>query len=356
MIPPNGRRPQDVAPIRDSIVEEYKSGRLGELLANWQEVSEANGRNAPTDAAVEMSGFDSARLFWLPPEETAAIVEGAGDLPEELVLTSDMVPYPSGFVVFGGDWHGTDSVTGTKSMLSVRALKWGPVMLPTYFPEGSLFGHGIADVDHPFVEGIALSAYGYSGDIRAALRMATDEELDRIIDGFSFPRHPKIRETLRDREDGDHPSWNPLGRSDWALNQHWRDHVLYSPSDTAYASIIEDRAIIAALWGLMASCPPHDVLPDRAERHRAARRGCPAPPVRVITWRGPRGETLASGESSGDRKLTKRFVVRPHWRHQAHGPGRSLRRWVYVPRHWRGPEDGEVADPHTLVTKIVGRK
>lgn len=37
------------------------------------------------------------------------------------------------------------------------------------------------------------------------------------------------------------------------------------------------------------------------------------------------------------RELTKRFVVRGHYRNQAHGPGRQERKVIYIKPHWKGP-------------------
>jgi hypothetical protein len=43
------------------------------------------------------------------------------------------------------------------------------------------------------------------------------------------------------------------------------------------------------------------------------------------------------------------IMVRGHWKHQAHGPGLSLRKRIHVEPYWRGPEDGPIAlRPHVL--------
>lgn len=43
----------------------------------------------------------------------------------------------------------------------------------------------------------------------------------------------------------------------------------------------------------------------------------------------------------GDRKGPPRiqYVVRGHWRNQAHGPGRMARKRIWIQPHWKGPED-----------------
>ncbi len=43
----------------------------------------------------------------------------------------------------------------------------------------------------------------------------------------------------------------------------------------------------------------------------------------------------------GDRKALPRFqyLVRGHWRNQAHGPGRTARKRIWIQPYWKGPED-----------------
>jgi hypothetical protein len=43
------------------------------------------------------------------------------------------------------------------------------------------------------------------------------------------------------------------------------------------------------------------------------------------------------------RKLDVRTAVTAHWKHQACGPGYSLRRLQWIAPHWRGPEDAPVS-------------
>lgn len=39
--------------------------------------------------------------------------------------------------------------------------------------------------------------------------------------------------------------------------------------------------------------------------------------------------------------IKKRFVVRGHWRDQAYGPGRTLRKRMWIEAFWKGPTEGE---------------
>lgn len=52
----------------------------------------------------------------------------------------------------------------------------------------------------------------------------------------------------------------------------------------------------------------------------------------------------ARSDTAGDpRTLTVRSHVRGHYKRQPHGPRSSLRKWIYVPPHQRGPDDAPLA-------------
>jgi hypothetical protein len=91
------------------------------------------------------------------------------------------------------------------------------------------------------------------------------------------------------------------------------------------------------------------------------RKGMP-PQVRIYELRKPVKidcrpivtEYLSSGQGSGKR-LTVQLYVGSYWRRQAHGPGRSLRRWQQIEGHWKGPVDAPIAvRPHALGTGGCG--
>lgn len=48
------------------------------------------------------------------------------------------------------------------------------------------------------------------------------------------------------------------------------------------------------------------------------------------------------------RTYTHRWIVRGHWRQQAHGPGRTLRRPTWVPSHIKGPADAPLLEKDTV--------
>lgn len=43
------------------------------------------------------------------------------------------------------------------------------------------------------------------------------------------------------------------------------------------------------------------------------------------------------------KKITVQSLVAGHWRHQAYGEGRKLRKYIFIDPYWRGPEDAPIA-------------
>lgn len=98
-------------------------------------------------------------------------------------------------------------------------------------------------------------------------------------------------------------------------------------------------ATIKTLWLLMAQPIVEETAeqPDRPTRRRLQREGRPVPPIRVINLRRPPSHGGASGESG--REYHVRWIVRGHWRNVRWGPGRELRRPVWVAPFLKGNPD-----------------
>jgi hypothetical protein len=54
--------------------------------------------------------------------------------------------------------------------------------------------------------------------------------------------------------------------------------------------------------------------------------------------------TIHEGIKKASGELRTRFIVRGHWRNQAHGPNRSLRKRKWIQPHWKGPEWAELME------------
>ncbi len=56
----------------------------------------------------------------------------------------------------------------------------------------------------------------------------------------------------------------------------------------------------------------------------------------------PELKAALSGGRGGGGAPTVQFLVRGHWRQQAHGPGRALRKSIWIQPFWKGPEEARV--------------
>lgn len=101
-------------------------------------------------------------------------------------------------------------------------------------------------------------------------------------------------------------------------------------------------AALAASWLLM----QQPMLIDRTRhsadgptRRQHTRDGLPDPAVTVVDLRRMYVPQDQDSGSEGDgRRYRHRWVVSGHWRDQAHGPERSLRRKTWIPSYVKGPE------------------
>jgi hypothetical protein len=84
---------------------------------------------------------------------------------------------------------------------------------------------------------------------------------------------------------------------------------------------------------------------DKAIRKSYARTNRLAPEVRIVRIGANRGTTPPTARSAMDaseRSPSSRFWVSGHWRNQPYGPGRALRRPVYISPFLRGPDDAPI--------------
>lgn len=105
------------------------------------------------------------------------------------------------------------------------------------------------------------------------------------------------------------------------------------------------RTVVAALasaWLLMQQPLLIDRTRERADKPTVrayARDGLPSPEVTVVDLR--RQYTPQDQDQDLERPgrhYKHRWIVSGHWRDQAYGPGRSLRRKTWVPSYVKGPE------------------
>lgn len=89
--------------------------------------------------------------------------------------------------------------------------------------------------------------------------------------------------------------------------------------------------------------------PERSQRQAYARTGRSIPEVSVIDLRRAYVPQDRDPDAGGDgRTYRHRWVVSGHWRNQAHGPERTLRRRQWIPSYVKGPDGAPL-----LVTEKV---
>ncbi|MEU9947059.1 hypothetical protein [Streptomyces sp. NPDC047939] len=101
-------------------------------------------------------------------------------------------------------------------------------------------------------------------------------------------------------------------------------------------------AALASAWLLMQQPLLIDRTRERADKPTArayARDGLPTPDVTVVDLRRqytPQDRDPNAG--SDQRTYRNRWIVSGHWRNQAYGKERALRRQTWVPAHMKGPD------------------
>lgn len=221
--------------------------------------------------------------------DVADLVNAAADtIPSDMVLRPEMVPFMSAFVVFDTETDG-------------RGLHW--------------------KADDGGVQVVYLDG----------------EHCPVPSDGCSWAFNTRITDNIEARK---------TMLAEWSEEYQRPDmvHPEYLDYQQRYWRFFAAFILLATQKGVL------DVLDApiaRATRKRAARHGQSIGPVRVIRLRAGHGSGVG-----GTRHLTKRFIVRGHWRNQTYGPRGSLRRPTWISPHIKGPDDAPL---DTRPTVFVSR-
>lgn len=286
--------PRDLPDLRLELLDRWRpGGPLDEAQQIMNRLMAQRNGLGDDFTAVE-GGFDcralkQATLWWVTEDMGQLVAAAAPSLPPT-TLVSDLMPATCGLAVF----------------------------------EKPLIGMS-AQADEPDVQVDAL-LWGDSETLKTRIRR-------REYVGISVYR------TL-DMGDGT-VEWAPLGRTDWAYGDNTEEPVdeRLKDEDVRLESMAEDRRWMACLWLLASQERVGEqsvVSLPRPVQRRSQRAGYPAD-VRLIDVRR---RTPAAAEGEGHEvEWSHRWLVRPHWRQQAYGPERSLRRPILVPPHVKGPAD-----------------
>jgi hypothetical protein len=303
----------------------HEGGALDQVFVNI-----ANNGGALSDGYWIRRTLASAVLWWIEPETCDVLAASAPTLPQDYRFDMADMPSPAGFAVFAHDLWGIDSnpPPGSDGMCRVSALLWGPVTVP--------IGEGQRLED----------ALGMGTFSRSVLQDGLDkDEMYRAgptlgVLGMEYQDHRDPYSTMLN---GD--LYTYLGRSDWLPGLTADDVAPGDPYHTpeAIASKAEDRKLIAGMWAL-ARTPMARVIehhPPRAVARRSQRDGYSSS-IQVLTL------NRSAVETSGTMEMTENsvtvdwqhsWIVRPHWRWQAHGPGHTQRRLQLIQAYRKGPAD-----------------
>lgn len=126
----------------------------------------------------------------------------------------------------------------------------------------------------------------------------------------------------------------------------WLPYGLYEadPERLTWESKFSSEQIallVIASWLLMNQkelAEDEQVHASRSAQKRIRRAGHSLDPVRVVRI-GQKHKQPHSANGHSDREFSHRWIVQGHWRNQAYGEGRALRRPKWIAPYVKGPED-----------------
>jgi len=265
----------------------------------------------------ERNRLAKASLYWISPEMTQVAVAAAESLPEDLRIDQTHQPATHGFVVFGEPIGSYVGDLSNERRVPIVAMTWGATR-------------------HPAQDEKATWVTFYSPRDKGYIRHIMTRMANRP------PRPDEVNAVVRAT-----PEWMwdneiiiPHTGTIADLN-HSHELLQTLRSD----SVMPWMKVLYSSWLLMTQPGITEVEQQRASRkqqQRDQRRGIGQSDVRLIrVHRRHRDSGPASKQTdeSTDREFTVRWMVRGHWRNQAHGPGYTLRRPTWINPHVKGPDD-----------------
>ena len=297
------------------------------LLRTWREGSPLS--NVFDDARFIRRSLQSAQLWWVESETCDLLAEAAPTLPDDAALDMHEIPSMCGFAVFAQDLEGTDSDPKWSELdhkVRVSGLMWGPANVPGGERGDLVPAIGIGTFSRSVLQdGLGRDEMMRAGPTLALLSEGDDYTFGR--DGESMALHGDL--------------FCYLGRADWMPGigpntVHPGDPDLHPQTQ---ASKAEDRRLLGTLWQLARTPVVSVETPSvpRPIRRRAQREGTD-PTVRVLTLGGAKQSRGPLAERSSVQ-WRHSWVVSPHFRWQAHGPGKELRKLILVGPYRKGPAD-----------------
>jgi hypothetical protein len=255
----------------------------------------------------------AAELYWVAAPMSALVESAMTTLPAE-DRHRTLWPSGSGFLVYEAAFQvpqdGTYE-TRVGGTYPIRALQWAPT-----------------------ADGINIATFAdltkFSDDLADS---TADTDPDRKIGDLAGRRQHvgEMSAILQHRMVTRYGcALAPIGWASYSFTN--------PPQDTAAASL---AARLLTTWLLMSQpmLSARTRLPADRDVARAYRRqNRPVPDVTLIDLRHVKTPADPDAEHA-TRTYSHRWVVRGHWRNQAYGPGRSLRRPLFIPSYVKGPDE-----------------
>jgi hypothetical protein len=310
-------------------------------LRNWLlERHHPNGLLGKLDTPFVHRALQTAQLWWVEEPTCHLLAESAPTWPDDATLDLHNLPTPSGLAVLAHDIVGIDAVDEDASV-RVSAIVWGPVTLPP----AEVLASGVR-------EGWFRKDTGRAG---LGIGMFTRLDLHKGLDHGDLTRSAGILHMLQSdlfqpgAKAGDSVFFGPghegtlyayVGRTDWLDGWPASKAIEDSPSygnAIGEASMAEDRKLLATLWALTRTTLVQ-VMRTRPARYIARRseRKKLSADVRVLRLGGQQTQTVGYSPPIHKRDWKHSWIVRPHWRWQAHGPMWSERKLILVGPYTKG--------------------
>lgn len=278
------------------------------LWAAQRALSEAMGRKDFEHAENMRGWLEDAKLWWIDAD-ACDLVEYAAPTMPGVTLALPLVPSLSGFIAFARPLPGISE--DPEAPIDVDYISWFPCIVEDQESISIVCWHHMEHKLHAFPLALGRSDWPFGDD--------TDEPYPDLI---------------LDRAIGDTPT----------------------TLERTMLSIIEDRRWVAAIWQLASQrglTRSGEVKADRPSQKRILRMGAMPSPVRVVHL--PH-HGRASG-ASGSREYHHRWTVglpNGRWAMRAYGPGRSLRRAVWIAPYMKGPKGAPLLLPRPTVQVLHG--
>jgi hypothetical protein len=290
-----------------------------------------------TDADVERRTLQRAALYYVEPPMVALLASCAPSCPPDVRPVDLVSAADDGLVVLAEPVAGTAADTG--SPVETWAFTWSRCVLRASTLPGEAghlarYGERIPCLSVGTYRLVDFDQGLRGSELNAAALLAAGAAGLAGTDGLPANTPVAISGTV----------WTPMGRSDWPIEDALAAEVPWALDEAMATSIREDRALIAAMFTLLAEdhvAAQMATSAPRAAVRRLTRAGITAPDAARVVVVNLRRPKVTPSEPDPDAPHmphvhTHSWLVREHLRWQPVGPGRKERRLTVVRAHTKG--------------------